>query len=320
MAGWRKGDQSPKKQPLDASREKAAEQGVSSKSNNANSDASGSSGWRKTDKSIVSRTTGPSQARWKKSDAASSGKRIKSYRGIALVLSGLLLLAAGIIFWDKLLDSDRALHVVLRQHDTDKSQVMEASLLLQPQAKQWSSYLSRNWSTHQFEEFKAESSDAGFPVLFHIQAQVASDAVEKEIETKLQQCIEKIKPSGTAVVLLDVIADVRTLKLVDYEHPQQSVGQFWNFGNEIENAWKKVTDNKGVKDSKKNLVVLTTSITKDSEGEQNWIAPEVGGSVLQNFAMEALCTTKVDKDGDRWVTISEFGDYIDKKVADWVKT
>ena len=320
MAGWRKGDQSPKKQSSDPSRDKVVDQGASSKPKETTAGQSGSGGWRKTEKSSGSAASGSAQARWKKSDKAYSGKRSKSYRGLALVLCGLLLLAAGIIFWEKLKETERALDVVLWQKGTEKSQVLESSILLQPQAKQWSSYSSRNWQTHQFEEFKAEESDNRFPVLFHIQAQVASDAIEKDVETILRQCTEKIKPSGSAIVLLDLIPDLRTLKLVDYEKPDRTLGQFWNLGDEIENAWKKVTEDKAIKDSKKKLIILTNSFTRESEGLQNWLAPEVGGSVLQNFVMEALCTDKADNDSNKSITIKEFSDFIEKNVADWMKT
>jgi hypothetical protein len=320
MAGWRKGDQSPKKQSSDPYRDKVVDQGVSSKSKEVNSASPPTSGWRKTDKSSTNSANAPSQARWKKSERISAGKRSKSYRGLALVLCGLLLLGAGIIFWEKLFERERALDVVLSQKGTEKSQVLEASVLLQSQAKQWSNYSSKNWRTHQFEDFKSESSDYRYPVLFHVQAQVATAAVEIEIETILRECIEKIKPSGSAIVILDLVPDVRTLKLVDYEYPDRILGQYWNLGSEIENAWKKVTEDKATKDSKKELIVLTPSIAKGSEGEQNWLAPEVGGSVLQNFVMEALCSDEADEDRNRSITIGEFSKFIENKLADWMKT
>nr|MCU0718188.1 hypothetical protein [Pirellula sp.] len=107
---------------------------------------------------------------------------------------------------------------------------------------------------------------------------------------------KKLSSSAHALVILDVAPPAVTTNLGDLVFPAKA----------IQGIFEKMPD-----ENKKRLSVLLPS----SQGEESWIAPELGSSVFGHFASQGIETGF----GDPALTIKTYADKVAEQVAGWVK-
>lgn len=315
MSGWRKSDSKSNAKP-DASRQNSA------KSSATHSDSAPAEsttpkpmpgGWRKGGTAASSSSAAQTKTGWRGSRVSSSPARPPSKRRWLLVAVGLAFIFFAVWFVDMLWKRDQLIDVVLYQRGVDSSEIENKPIALMPLSQQWARADRNNCRVTYFHRYKDYERTS--PLLFVVQSEVDANDPKNAVKEVLEECLEKINDNTMAVVVLDLYSTPSTTPLLNYKDPANAVGQYTDHYEDVVAVWEELLQTAEVKASRKKLVLLLANSTKYA---QAWGAPELNGSVLQSFVVDALSNTECDANGDNAVTLAELETFVGQRVADWV--
>jgi hypothetical protein len=308
MAGWRKGDGSSKAKPSVS----APKEDLGAVESPTPSSTGG--GWRKDKNSEPSSKGTSTQGGWRPNERRVAKKAPPSKRRFLLALVGLAFLFFAAWFLDLLWNREQLIEVVLYQRGTDSSQLDTVPLGLMPLSQQWSRADRRNCRITTFDKYK-DAEGRKSPLLLVVQAVVDAKQIKSDLNAILKECLNKIRDKSSMVVVLDLLATPESTPLISYSDPTRGLGQYSDFYPEVLAVWEELNQSAEVKSSGKKLMLLVASSAKG----QAWGAPELDGSALQNFVIDALSSEEADANRDYRVTLDELEKFVGQRVADWVK-
>lgn len=318
MSGWRKND--PKSKPrsngsradsssAEGSRTSASKPGIDQQTPESNS-----AGWRRSGSATNANSGSSKKTGWRGGRTVESPTQPSSKRYWLLTAVVLMFTISAILFLKSLWEREKKIEVVLFQRGVDASQLDSIPLGLMPLSQQWSGVNRDNCRVSLFHQF--EDNDRETPLLMVVQSEVDAQQVKKDVNAILLECLGKMRPNTSALVVLDLISSPKSIPLLNYLDPARSVGQSTDFYAETEAVWGELLQSAEVKSREKNLMLFVANSASQS---QAWSAPELNGSVLQNFLIDALSNPECDANKDYNVTVDELETFVKQRVADWVK-
>ena len=318
MSGWRKNDPKAKPRSNDTRAVSSGAEGPKSVASNSEIDKqtpdSSSGGWRKGTSAVKATSGSSKKTGWRGGRSVETPKQPSSKRYWLLTAVVLMITIAAILFLKSLWDREKKIEVVLFQRGVDSSQLDSIPLGLMPLSEQWSSVNRENCSVSLFHQFKDGERDT--PLLLVVQSEVDAQQVKKDVKEILLECLGKMRPNTSALVVLDLIPAPKSIPLLNYSDPARSVGQSTDFYVETQMVWEEVLESAEVKSARKKLMLFVANSAPQS---QAWIAPELNGSVLQDFLIDALSNPECDANQNYNVTVDELEAFVRQRVSDWVK-
>lgn len=320
MSGWRKKDSNSNSR-ADSSRPVTGKSnGDASNRSNASSaptnsepaSASGG-GWRKSDSPTKANSASPAKSGWRGGRTPETRRGPSSKRRWLLIGVGLLFIFFAVWFVDILFRREQLIDVVLYQRGIDSSEIDNTPLGLMPLSQQWAKANRNNCRVTPFHQYK--DAERKSPLLLVVQSEVDASQVKQDVKAILDECLKKIRDNSTVIVVLDLFSTPNSIPMLNYADPARGIGQYTDYYQDVVNVWEEVLQTAEVKSSRKKLIVLVANSSKNA---QAWSAPELNGSVLQNFVIDALSDPECDANNDYNVTLKELETFVGQRVADWV--
>lgn len=316
MGGWRKSDSKSNAKP-DVARQNSTKPSASNSDSTqaaSSSPASSPGGWRKGGAAASKQKAPQSKTGWRGGRDSTSSSRPPSKRRWLLIAVGLAFIFFAVWFVDMLWKRDQLIDVVLYQRGVDSSEIEIKPIALMPLSQQWAQADPNNCRVTYFHRYKDYQRTS--PLLLVVQSEVDANDPRKTVKEILKECLEKILDNTLAVVVLDLYSTPHTTRLLNYEDPANAIGQYTDYYEDVDAVWKELLQTAEVKASRKKLVLLLANSTPYA---QAWGAPELNGSVLQSFVVEALMSnSECDANNDNAVTLEELETFVGQHVADWV--